>query len=314
MAKDRPDEPCARVFISCGQRQQTDEAAVAIELEGRLYELGFDPYIAIQEQTLRGLKGNVFDRLSNSEYFIFVDFKREVLSSTNPPVHRGSLFSHQELALASYLEIPVIAFQESGVKQDDGILPFIQANAKQFLDRDRLASVIVSEVQQRGWLPNCRNDLVFERDPAQRGDSPFGLESFFHISVHNRHRHKTATNCCVQLKKVTKLDASREIECSPAELTWAGHREMNVSIPPSTSRKFDALHIRRDTPTEVRFQTSSTSPEFAPPILGTGRYELTYSVVTDNFPIACASFILNLDPSLSLTSLLEAAPSDSKSR
>jgi hypothetical protein len=71
--------PRARVFISCGQNKVTDEERIAREIGLRLSELGYDPYIAIQEQTLRGLKENIFGRLEESEYFIFIDFKREEL-------------------------------------------------------------------------------------------------------------------------------------------------------------------------------------------------------------------------------------------
>jgi len=84
-------------------------------------KLGFDPYVAVQEQTLRGLKENIFRQLSYSQYFIFVDFKREKLEDKDA-MYRGSLFSHQELALASYLDIPVLALQETGIKKNDGIL------------------------------------------------------------------------------------------------------------------------------------------------------------------------------------------------
>src|SRR5437763_7178299 len=125
----------ARVFISCGQSKDTNEVETARQIGQRLRQLGFSPYIAVEEQTLRGLQENIFEQLRRSEYFIFVDFKRERLGDTSPSAHRGSLFSHQELAIASFLEIPVIALQETGVKRDDGIIRFLQANAVPFSDR-----------------------------------------------------------------------------------------------------------------------------------------------------------------------------------
>lgn len=120
----------ARVFISCGQNKETNEAMIAGQIRERLEKLGFEPYIAVEEQTLRGLKENIFHQLSSSEYFLFVDFKRDKFE--NEDVYRGSLFSHQELALASYLNIEVLAFREAGVKTEDGIMRFLQANTIQF--------------------------------------------------------------------------------------------------------------------------------------------------------------------------------------
>lgn len=46
----------AKVFISCGQRRDTDEVEVARRIAERLYRDGYEPYIAVEEQTLKGLK------------------------------------------------------------------------------------------------------------------------------------------------------------------------------------------------------------------------------------------------------------------
>jgi hypothetical protein len=64
----------ARVFISCGQSKGTSEIDIAHRIAERLEEEGFDPYVAVEEQTLVGLTENIFGRLRNSEYFLFVDF------------------------------------------------------------------------------------------------------------------------------------------------------------------------------------------------------------------------------------------------
>ena len=117
----------ARIFISCGQSKKPDEIEVAKAIADRLRGRGFDPYIAVQEQTFQGLKENIFARLRNSEYFVFVDFKREKPGRSQHC--RGSLFSHQELAMASLFEIDVAAFQERGVKPLDGLIQLLQVNA-----------------------------------------------------------------------------------------------------------------------------------------------------------------------------------------
>jgi len=207
----------ARVFISCGQTKDSDELETAQKIRDRLQELGFEPYIAVEEQTLSGLKENLFPRLRDYEYFVFVDFKREKLVPRgktglvwSPKLqHRGSLFSHQELALASFLDLPLLAFREKGVKEDDGILRFLQANATPFTDRNLLPSVIAAEVQRRRWSPNLRNELVMERDnPEQHEDhqTTAGPRRFYYVHVRNLHHHKTATNCYVYLEKVIKRD------------------------------------------------------------------------------------------------------------
>ena len=167
MGNGREDKQCARVFISCGQSKQSDEVETARLIAHRLQELGFDPYIAVEEQTLRGLKENLFAQLERSEYFIFVDFKRERLGTGKLPRRRGSLFSHQELAVASFLDIPVVAFQEEGIKSNDGMLQILQANATPFKDRHLLPNVIADEIRRRRWDPLLRNELALEREGTQ---------------------------------------------------------------------------------------------------------------------------------------------------
>lgn len=303
MSENEPYGSKARVFLSCGQSKKTDEVETARHIAGRLRELGFDPYIAVEEQTLRGLRENIFGQLAKSEYFIFVDFKRELLGDTG--VHRGSLFSHQELALASYFEIPVIAFQEYGVKADDGLLRFLQGNATQFSDRHLLPNVIADEIRRREWDPAWRNELELNRDPGQYVDARLGNSGktgrFFHVAVRNRHRDKTATNCYVYLEKVAKLEPFTEVPLNSVEFKWAGYTLPNAHIPPETKRKFDAFWLLHDQPTHVQFNTYADSTEYIPRIQGTGRYQLQYAVVADNFPTARMTTILDLSDSLDRT-------------
>jgi hypothetical protein len=259
----------------------------------------------------QNLKENIFAQLENSEYLIFVDFKREQLAAATPPLCRGSLFSHQELAIASYLDTPVLAFQEAGVKQDDGILQFLQGNAIPFTDRHLLPAVIAGEVQRRGWECRWKNNLVLERpDPAQCGDSWMEVggtrkhSRFFHIDVRNRHRRKMARNCYVYLERATTVEPLRVIPVRAVEIKWEGYTLPSAHIPPGNIRRFDGFYIFHDDPTRLHFQIFTDSTAFIPNIQGEGKYELDYSVVADGFPTARGSFQLNLDRSLNSTTLM----------
>jgi hypothetical protein len=311
METNRSDEPRARVFISCGQSKGTAEEQTASAVAHTLQELGFDPYIGVQEQTLRGLKENIFGQLTKSEYFVFIDFKREQLANFQPPVHRGSLFSHQELALASYLEIDVLALQESGVKIGDGILQFLQANATEFADRKSLPRVIADKIQERGWNPHWRNEIALERKPRQFADAP-RWESrgghrrdltgrFFQIDVRNRHRTRMATNCYVYLMKAINLETSEEIPLQMVEFKWAGSVVPHAQILPGAARQFDAFWIDHAYPTTLQFNPYCDANDFTPRVQTEGRYELSFVVVSDNFSPSRGSFTLSLNRSLELT-------------
>jgi hypothetical protein len=310
------------VFISCGQAKGEEESiakAVADKLQG----LGFDFYIAVQEQTLRGLKENIFRNLEKSEYFLFIDFKREPLQTRASPVCRGSLFSHQELAIASYLDINVLAFQESGVKQLDGILGFLQANAIPFSDRSQLPELIAEKVQEHVrsgvWDAHWKNVLTLEREATQFSDAnriepqqpkPF-LGRFFHIDVCNRHRKKIATNCYAYLEKAIDLETCKELPFKTVEYKWAGYILPNATILPRQARRLDAFWIDHRTPAKLWFNAFVDSNEYIPSIEEEGRYELTYVVVAENFPISRRSFTLDLNKSLDLTRFTALTSGDS---
>jgi hypothetical protein len=301
----------ARVFVSCGQNKESDELKLAEEIGARLTSLGFSPYIAVGEQSLRGLTENLFEQIDRSEYFLFVDFKRERLEGTG--LHRGSLFSHQELAVASFLGIDVLAFQEEGTKLTDGILGFIQANAVPFANRNSLPDLVADSVRQRiqegRWDVLWRNELVLERkgedftDPVIRNTGQ--TARFFHIGVRNRHRSKTALNCYAYLEKAKAIDSGSEIDMRTAEFKWEGYMLPNAHIHPKTIRRFDAFFVLHGQPTQLQFSTPFCDAwPFFPDIGGADvQFRLTYLVLADNFPPARRSFLLKMSGSLNATTL-----------
>jgi hypothetical protein len=221
----------ARVFISCGQDQRSDEVGVVNSIAAQLWDLGYDPYIAVQEHTLRGVTDNVFRRLAESEYLVFIDFKREKLLGTED--HRGSLFTHQELAVETYLDLDVLAFQEEGVRKLDGIIQFLQTNAISFSDRALVPKLVADKVVSSS-TPNWRNELSLKRDPKQlldvpavgRAGHPAGNRRFFYASVRNHHKSFAAAHAYVYLDSIASpgedglfplkpLRSSGQVTCSP---------------------------------------------------------------------------------------------------
>jgi len=208
----------------------------------------------------------------------------------------------------------VLPFQEIGVKQMDGIMSFLQANATPFTDRSLLASVIADKVNQRRWAPHWRNELELSRDPTQFGDADREEQTaegrrqykgrFFHIDVRNRHFDKAATNCYVYLSRVCNLGTAQEIPLKTIEFKWAGYMLPNAHILPNQSRRFDAFWIAHRNPGQLEFNVFSDSTEYVPRIGAEGRYRLDYVVVSDNFPPARGTFTLNLSDSLDRTTLL----------
>lgn len=290
----------AKVFISCGQQKDTDEVDIARGIKERLDKLGYDPYIAVEEQTLKGVKENILKQLETAEYFIFIDFKREqIVAKSGGPLFRGSLFSHQELAVASFLDIPVIAFQEKGVKKDDGILKFIQANCVEFTDRSTLPQTI-ADYAQKTWNPHWKNEIFLERDYKDLQDvlriPGNRLARFFHIKVVNRNRWKSALNCLAYLKSIRNVNTQEEWFFETVELKWKGVNFPDAVILPNSYRCLDGFFVHHDSP-NLAYTSLSPYVDFTGyfhEIKGPGDFELVYSVLSQNFGPTTAIFALHL--------------------
>jgi hypothetical protein len=300
------EEIRAKVFVSCGQSRKTEEFEIAQEIEAKLVELGFEPYVATAKQTLSGVKESIFPELENSEYFLFIDFKREHLA--NEKFCRGSLFSHQELAIASYLGKQVIAFQEDGVKQRDGLMGFLQSNAIQFTDRQELPDAIADEIKKHQWNPRWKDQLLLVREVGQHVDVTTGRPNFqtkimeqvptrfFHITVKNLNPRKMATNCYAYLEKAEQVTETgkESIRLKTIELKWEGYTLPNAVIAANHERSFDAFLVFKDTPSKAHFNVFCDSALVIPRLLSGKDFLLTYGVISENFAHASQTFQLHL--------------------
>jgi hypothetical protein len=294
------NEESSRVFVSCGQKP--DELAVAEDVGKKLADLGFKPHIAAQVHSTKALRENIFEQLRDTEYFLFVDFRREkMVEVRHRPwlVRRGSLFSHQELAIASFLDLNILAFQEGGVKPLDGMLGHLQVNAIPFKDRSALPDLIRETVIQEAWQNNWRNDLLIEEvdDSAVRVPQATGREAlFFHLKVRNRHERATAQNCYCYLLSVTHAATNRPIPFEPPELKWAGYGFPNVTIRRRSYRKVDAVWFDPADPMRPRFRAFTDWLGCVPDMQGPDSWNLEYEVLSDNVPGSRIKLRLDVGP------------------
>jgi hypothetical protein len=293
------NEERSRVFISCGQGSEGERTAASrIELE--LKDLGFEPYLAIQVQSARSLRENIFDKLRDTEYFLFLDFRREqVLTRSGKAEYRGSLFSHQELAIASFLDVEVLAFREDGVIPLDGMLGHFQVNAIPFGDRQALPELVRREMVNQGWQNRWRNQLAVRQatPPFDRVTQVGGGEGiFFHLQVTNCHRRVAARNCYGYLRSVTDVGTNEPVEFEGAEFKWAGYTLPNAVIPPRSHRKLDAIWIDPANPERPMFRAFADWSRCTPALVGPDSWELEYEVLSDNVPGCRMSVRLELGP------------------
>jgi hypothetical protein len=304
-------QPKARVFVSCGQKDNK-EKALAREIYETLAgpEFGFEPYVADLEHTQKEVVQSVFDALSESEYFLLIDFRRERLGCTpsTEKVYRGSLFTQQELAIASFLGIEQLRFKEKGVEWK-GISQLLQGKPIEFGSRSKLVDTIRKEIQCRKWSSGWKNTLQIveengiERVPRNRPNDPNyrGTADFYHIVVKNLHNRKMALVCRV-LAEFESGTPAPPVLCDHLEQKWAGMLyNQAVAIRPNPgSRRACACFVERGQNGKSlgvffhQFGIDTDSAKAAtqcPP----GEYVLKYSAVSANFPTAIRRFKLTID-------------------
>ncbi len=300
----------AKVFISCGQASD-EERSIAHQVSERLARMGFDPYVAVEVQDLRGLAENIYEQLGASEYFLFIDFRREYVvderhafdASNAPKVYRGSLFTNQELAIASYRGLQPVVLQEDGIRRD-GILNVIQANCIPFSDRRNLAAVAETAVRDQGWDRAHRNLIRVSRDVSERvamvdmtqeperGGRP---KAYYHLIVENLHRSRPAANCHAYVLSIRNLSTGTDLQVHTVELKWEGVFFPYVVIGPRSKRSLDLLLTWDDKPGVAFVMALTDSERLMPKLQGPGDWALSVGVLAEGFPEATIDLRLRID-------------------
>lgn len=150
----------AKVFISCGQAND-EEKDVARAVADWLHEAGFMPYVAIEAQSMQDVNSGIIDELKSADYYLFIDFRRDKLSKTeNTEVFRGSLFTHQELAIAYVLEFPNAIFLRQEGTELSGLGKYMLTNAKEFSCATQVLDLVKQLITERKWSPGYSRHLV----------------------------------------------------------------------------------------------------------------------------------------------------------
>jgi hypothetical protein len=88
----------AQIFLSCGQNSEERPIAQAIKeiIEHPDSGLGFDCFVASEQQDLTGLREIVFKRLEEADYFVFSDnfviARRSFVFEFGQTLESGKLF------------------------------------------------------------------------------------------------------------------------------------------------------------------------------------------------------------------------------
>jgi hypothetical protein len=304
----------ARVFISCGQ-QSENERDVADALVAWFTGQGFSPYVAVKIHTITDLNAGIIEAIKTSDYYVFINFPREeVIREIYPggwggwmmesgaaglahryvsagSVRRGSLYSHQELAVAYALGFDHILILNHQSVHDEGVQKFIVSNLPRFDDYNEVLPAIARAVIEAKWSPNYSRQLSLVRvrwtDPINYGDhTGVRLSKMLHGDIMNGRLDRAAYNVIAQLSSIWDLDAQSEVPLDDTTLLKAsGFLGYQQTIWPGDIGSFDLLALSW-TDRKLIFLNSSRDLAGRRPIIDRlGRYRMTFRFAAENYPV-----------------------------
>ena len=283
-----------KIFISCGQR--SEEKKVRDKIVAWFIKAGFkekEVYVAIEKQTLRGVDNEIIQNLRDSDYYVFIDLRREKISC-HPTRYRGSLFVHQELALAHLLEFERTFFLKQKNVELEGLARYLLTNAEEFDKPDEILDILEKKWRWESKENYSRN-LVFKainRDPTPivfgQGRHQPWLEYIYRVYIENRRPEKAAVNTKAFFIGIKKPNGEFRRSDNQPYLKWAGQSTYERTILSKGASDFDALAINAENHREVRLHSLS-DVEWERTIINIddplGTYDIHYAVFSDGFPL-----------------------------
>jgi hypothetical protein len=289
-----------KIFVSCGQASEEERDAAA-ELKKWLRDQGFHPYVAIQAQSIQDVNTAIISELKASDYYIFIDFPREHLHNNPDGLQRGSLFTHQELAIAYILGFEKVLFLRYKNNKLEGLLRYMASNAIIFSTPKEAIEKVKSSIIERRWNPDYTRHLIptnlrWSESIMRYGSHSTGenfIGKFLYIDIKNLRSDLAAFNTVARLSSIYDSAGKPILVTDQSHLKVTGQPGYSQTIWPESHGAFDLLIVKADQ-TGAICLNSSLDLRPKPLIINqSGQYTLFYEVLSESFPVL--NFRIKLD-------------------
>ena len=277
----------AKVFISCGQRDA--ERTTALAIAQWFAEHGFQPYVAIDAQGIQDVNSGIIQELRRSDYYVFIDFRREQVSGGGAnATYRGSLFSHQELAIAYALRFEHVVFFRQSQVLLEGLAAYMASNAAVFESFDELTELIAEAVLKRQWSPNYSRNLVVSnlRFPTELIHYADMSGRFLCVDIENRRPDVGAGGTVARLAALIINSTQRRISPNHSPLKVNGQSmAYEQMIWPLSHGAVDLLCVDREVGCRVYLNNALDLTPRPVLIESVGDHFLEYEVFANGFDV-----------------------------
>jgi hypothetical protein len=275
-----------RVFISCGQHFKKERTA-ASQLQDWFKEQGYQPYVAIKAQSIQDVNSGIIGELKNSDYYVFIDFRREQLRTRGSKQWRGSLFTNQELAIAYLLGFEKVLFLKHKDLPLEGLLRYMASNAIKFSSTSEIANLVQKAVLEKGWHPSytrhlAATDISWSHDIIAYGNL---TGKFLYANIENRRNDLGALSAIMRLASITNPQGQKLPSNDRSPLKAAGQPGFNQVIWPQSHASWDLLMVNIRDQGHIYLNSALDIQSKLPVITEQGKHLLDYEVFAENFPI-----------------------------
>lgn len=279
----------AKVFISCGQGS-AEEREVARQLHDWFRSQGYHPYVAIEVQSILDLNAGIIGELKTSDYYLFINFRREVVTTTfGNQFCRGSLYTNQELAIAYALGVDHMLLVNQKHSEKGGVFEFIVTNIPEFDEYTDVLPLVQNAVRKARWRCDYTRQLAAASlrlaEPVRYlGDSMPRDVRTLHVDVQNKRPDLGAVGCVARLVRFGLHGTPLTPSPDRSLLKVSGLPGYQQTIWPMSHGAFDLFGILVETERHV-FLNSELDVHPRTEIIDTpGNYHFEYEVFSQGFP------------------------------
>ena len=288
----------AKIFLSCGQASK-EECDYATKIQKKLQEkLNFDVYVAKTVSTINALNIEILENLKNSDYFLCINFPRELVSDqrTKKCFFRGSLYTNQEIAMAiavGFTSDEMLILSHKDVERD-GLLKIIVTNDCDFSDQ-KIVDLVIAKIKESHWNSQYSRSIKFvdvQFNPKVQSWRAISQKTkqrrrdwLAWVDVKNCRKDFVATNCMLHLKRIFDNEGKELPNDEPYPLKCCWVDGYSHTIFPGDTVRFDLLAIEENTFNVFLRSNADYRPNNEFIFSGKGIYKLEYELCADMFPL-----------------------------
>ncbi|MCJ7484240.1 MAG: hypothetical protein MUO31_14900 [Thermodesulfovibrionales bacterium] len=304
-----------KIFISCGQGNN-EERQVANQIKIHLISQGYDPFVAVETQSIQDINTSIIGNLKTSDYYIFIDFARDRIgkkkgkSICKDSIFRGSLFTNQELAVAYVLEFKEVLYLQQENVNLEGIGKYLLSNAIQFKSKSDVPSLVEQAIVRKGWNPLYSRHLALG-SPNYAGACQYcdhtGTYSdhIWHLPIKNLRYDTAAFDTVVRLNEIVHPNSNVIQSRDRYFLKWVSKiNAYSATILPNDECNFDLFALDQLNNSLLRLHSEEDIRPRQPIINVPGNYILRYQIFSKGFPFLKFDIQLNLTGNFNTTKIV----------